>query len=70
VKHDPERAAEFFDQYAEREWARFEDDPTTPSTSLDVHLEYLRRYVSAGDRVLDVGAGPGRFTIELAQLGA
>jgi len=70
VKHDPQRAAAFFDQYAEREWARFEDDPTTPSTSLDVHLEYLRRYVSAGDRVLDVGAGPGRFTIELAELGA
>jgi ubiquinone/menaquinone biosynthesis C-methylase UbiE len=71
MKHDPERAAEFFDHFTEREWARFdEDDPTTPSTSLDVHLEYLRRYVNAGDRVLDVGAGPGRFTIELAHLGA
>jgi len=71
MKHDPERAAEFFDQFAEREWARFDDDdPTTPSTELDVHLEYLRRYVNAGDRVLDVGAGPGRFTIELANLGA
>jgi SAM-dependent methyltransferase len=69
MKHDPERAAEFFDQFGEAEWARF-GDPTTPSTSLDVHLEYLRRYVSAGDRVLDVGAGPGRFTIELADLGA
>ena len=64
MKHDPERAAQFFDQFAEQEWARF-GDPTTPSTSLDVHLEYLRRYVSEGDRVLDVGAGPGRFTIEL-----
>jgi len=69
MRHDPERAAEFFDQYAELEWTRF-DDERTPSSSLDVHLEYLRRYVSAGDRVLDVGAGPGRFTIELAQLGA
>jgi ubiquinone/menaquinone biosynthesis C-methylase UbiE len=69
VKHDPERASAFFDEYAEREWTRF-DDGRTPSTSLGVHLEYLRRYVRTGDRVLDVGAGPGRFTIELARLGA
>lgn len=69
MKHDPERAAEFFDECGEREWTRFDDD-RTPSTSLDVHVEYLRRYVRAGDRVLDVGAGPGRFTIELARLGA
>jgi SAM-dependent methyltransferase len=69
VKHDPERAAEFFDEYGEREWTRF-DDERTPSTSLDVHREYLRRYVHGDDRVLEVGAGPGRFTIELARVGA
>jgi ubiquinone/menaquinone biosynthesis C-methylase UbiE len=69
MSHDPNHAAQFFDQYADLEWTRF-DDERTPSTSLDVHVEYLRRYVSADDRVLDVGAGPGRFTIELARLGA
>jgi len=69
LKHDPERAASFFDEYGEREWTRF-DDERTPSTSLGVHVEYLRRVVREGDRVLDVGAGPGRFTIELARLGA
>jgi SAM-dependent methyltransferase len=69
VSHDPESAAAFFDDYGEREWTRFEDD-RTPSTSLDVHVEYLRRFVRKGDRVLDVGAGPGRFTIELARIGA
>jgi len=69
VKHDPERASAFFDEYGESEWTRF-DDGRTPSTSLGVHLEYLRRHVRPGDRVLDVGAGPGRFTIELARLGA
>ena len=35
-----------------------------------MHLDHLRRFVRRGDRVLDVGAGPGRFTIELARLGA
>ena len=35
-----------------------------------MHRRYLDQYIHAGDHVLDVGAGPGRFTIELARLGA
>jgi len=66
---DPRRAASFYDEYGEQEWTRFEDG-RTPAPSLEVHLEHLRRFVREGDRVLDVGAGPGRFTIELARLGA
>lgn len=71
MKEDYERAhaAAFFDELGEGEWARFEDGRTPPQ-SLEVHLEALRRFVEPGDRVLDVGAGPGRFTIELALLGA
>jgi len=69
VSWDPERAASFYDEYGEQEWTRFEDG-RTPAPSLDVHVDRLRRFVSAGDRVLEVGAGPGRFTIELARLGA
>ena len=66
---DPERAASFYDEYGESEWTRFEDG-RTPAPSLDVHLDRVRHFVNAGDRVLEVGAGPGRFTIELARLGA
>jgi SAM-dependent methyltransferase len=69
VTYDPQRIAAFFDAYGEQEWTRF-DDGRTPSASLEVHREYLRRFVRAGDRVLDIGAGPGRFTLELARLGA
>lgn len=69
MSYDAGRVAAFFDAYGEQEWTRFEDG-RTPSTSLAVHTEYLRRFVHAGDSVLDVGAGPGRFTIELARVGA
>jgi SAM-dependent methyltransferase len=67
--YDPDRAAAFFDEYGELEWTRFEDGRNS-RTSLEVHLHYLRRFVQPRDRVLDVGAGPGRFTIELAEIGA
>ncbi len=37
---------------------------------LEVHLRLLREHIREGDRVLDAGAGPGRFTLEPARLGA
>jgi ubiquinone/menaquinone biosynthesis C-methylase UbiE len=67
--YEPAHVGAFFDDYGEREWTRFEDGRTPPQ-SLAVHVDHLRRFVGTGDRVLDVGAGPGRFTIELARLGA
>ncbi|HEV8054220.1 MAG: class I SAM-dependent methyltransferase [Chloroflexi bacterium] len=69
MRYDCSRAASFYDEYGEREWTRFADGRTSP-ISLAVHLHYLRRFVRTGDRVLDAGAGPGRFTLELARLGA
>jgi hypothetical protein len=69
LKYDAGRAAPFYDEYGEREWTRFEDG-RTPSASAATHTMYLERFVTAGDRVLDAGCGPGRFTLELARLGA
>lgn len=66
---DPARAAEYFDEFGEREWTRFEQG-VTPPAGLDIHIRFLERFVRAGDRVLDAGAGPGRFSVELVRLGA
>lgn len=68
-EYEREHTAAFFDEMGEEEWTRFEDGRTPPQ-SVAVHIRELHRFVKEGDRVLDVGAGPGRFTLELARLGA
>jgi ubiquinone/menaquinone biosynthesis C-methylase UbiE len=63
---DPVHA--YFEQLGAGEWERFES--VRARVSLEIHRRFLARYVRSGDRVLEVGAGPGRFTIQLAELGA
>jgi SAM-dependent methyltransferase len=69
ARYSPGQIRSFFDDYGEREWERFQADPAAV-VSLHLHTRYLQRYIQAGNTVLDAGAGPGRFTIELAKLGA
>jgi SAM-dependent methyltransferase len=59
---------QLFDELGEGEWDRFDKDALSRA-SLEVHRRFLRRHVPGGARVLEIGAGPGRFTIELAQMG-
>lgn len=67
--YDPEYIARFYDDYGEREWERAVLDPVQ-RVSFEVHRRLLDEYVKAGDHVLEAGAGPGRFTFELARIGA
>ena len=69
VRYSPDRVRVFFDQYGAAEWDRF-DRNVAGRVGLELHKRFQRRWVHPGDRVLEVGAGPGRFTIELARLGA
>lgn len=59
----------FYDELGEGEWERLVASPRT-RVSFEVHRRFLAGFVRPGWRVLEVGAGPGRFTIELARLGA
>src|SRR6476620_7756770 len=67
LPHDPEYTAQHYDAYGTFEWDRH-DTSWAARTSFAVHCRLLSDFVQSGDLVLDAGAGPGRFTIELAKL--
>jgi ubiquinone/menaquinone biosynthesis C-methylase UbiE len=69
VTYDVSRIARFFDAFGEQEWPRLESD-AAQRISFHLHRRMLERYIERGNLVLEVGAGPGRFTLELARLGA
>lgn len=60
---------EFYDRLGDAEWDRLETT-VRGRVSFEVHRRFLRHYVKSGDRVLEIGSGPGRFTFELAAAGA
>lgn len=63
---DPVR--QLFDELGEGEWDRFDKDALS-RVSLELHRRFLRRHVADGSQVLEIGAGPGRFTTQLADMG-
>jgi len=65
---DREVIAKIFDEYGDAEWDRHEASPFA-RVSFHVHRHYLERFVQPSDQVLEVGAGAGRFTVQLARLG-
>ncbi len=68
-RYDAAHISRFYDSYVEREWGRLAGNPRS-RVNFHLHNYYLHQFVKAGDEVLEAGAGPGRFTLELAQIGA
>jgi SAM-dependent methyltransferase len=66
-RYDANWVRTHYDQYAEKEWQRW-DRSLVEQVKFEVHLHYLRQAIQPGDRVLEIGAGPGRFTQHLAQI--
>ncbi|MGC1239105.1 MAG: hypothetical protein WA860_09990 [Acidimicrobiales bacterium] len=66
---DRDTVREWYNTLADAEWDRLEAT-ARGRVSYVVHRRFLSSYVAPGDVVLEVGAGPGRFTAVLAVLGA
>jgi len=60
---------QYFQENVDVEWARLSAS-VEGRVAFEVHRRFLRRFVSPGMRVLEIGAGPGRFTSDLAAIGA
>ena len=69
LPYDRNQTAEAFDTFGEKEWDRHDATPAD-RVAFHVHRQYLTEFIRSGDRVLEVGAASGRFTVELARLGA
>jgi SAM-dependent methyltransferase len=69
MSYDAELIRTEFDALGLKEWQRLVATPLE-EISLHIHSQILRRFAHPGQRVLEIGAGPGRFTQILAELGA
>jgi SAM-dependent methyltransferase len=64
-----DRIRQYFDRIGDGEWERLGVDARS-EVSFEIHRRMLASQLHPGDLALEVGAGGGRFTIELAALGA
>ena len=69
MAYNPAAVASYFDDFGPAEWERF-DQTLGDRVSLALHTEVLQQFIQPGHRVLEIGAGPGRFTEILHRIGA
>jgi SAM-dependent methyltransferase len=67
ARYDPNWVRSHFNDYADKEWERWDRSPVE-RIKFEVHLCYLRKYLQPRHRILEIGAGAGRFTRELARI--
>ena len=55
----------YYDSCPEKEWERL----ANARLEFDINMSFLTRYIKPGDTLLDLGGGPGRYALALAQRG-
>jgi ubiquinone/menaquinone biosynthesis C-methylase UbiE len=58
----------YYAHFGQREWDRL-NEPADGVVKFAVNRRVIDRYLGAGARVLDIGGGPGRYALWLAQSG-
>ena len=63
-----EATRKYYAGFGERDWARLEN-PDDGAVEFAITCHVLNQYLPPASRILDIGGGPGRYTIWLAQQG-
>lgn len=67
-KYDPAWVAHYYNEFGEREWCRLTRS-VVDEVSLHIHARLLTKHLRKGMKVLEIGAGAGRFTQIMAESG-
>ena len=65
MKNEIKMVKDRYDQSVADEWERLLRHPVEYA----ITCRYLDRYIKPGDKILDIGGGPGRYTLYLAEKG-
>ena len=65
MKTDLQMVIENYNSDVNGEWERLVRHPV----EFDITCRYIDRYIKQGDKVLDIGGGPGRYSLYLAEKG-
>lgn len=67
MSYNPDIPRNRYNNYGDREWLRLEKDGHG-ELLYRVHLDILKRYIKTNDKVLEIGAGSGRYTKDIVHL--
>ena len=67
MSYNPEIPKNRYDNYGDREWTRLEKDGHG-ELLYQVHYNILKRYIAQDHKVLEIGAGSGRYTKDIVTM--